>query len=127
MSLTAKGILFCLMSLFILCGANAHEAGQHAQMTPAQRDWFGRQTIPKGAPNEGGSCCSVADGEYAEEDIRDGHYWARWPAGGDKWYLVPDEVVINAPNRNGAAAVWWGGASDNGTIYIRCYAPGPKL
>lgn len=109
--------------------ALAHDASQHAQMTPAQREWFGKQTIPKGAPNEGMSCCSSADGQFAEEDIREGHYWTRFPAGGTRWYQVPDAVVIIAPNRNGAAAVWWGGAVEGyaNTIYIRCFAPGPKL
>lgn len=120
-------LVFYILVALWLSGALAHDAQNHAQMTPEQRDWFGRQIIPKGAPNAGGSCCSQADGQFAEEDIRGDHYWARWPASEGVWHQVPSEVVILAPNRNGAAAIWWGGSAYDGTLYIRCFAPGGGL
>jgi hypothetical protein len=35
---------------------------------------------------------------------------------------VPDEVVIRGPNKIGRPVVWtyW----ENGTLHIRCFAPG---
>ena len=67
-------------------------------------------------------CCTEADGNEAQEDIRDGHYWTTWPAVAPVWYPVPDEVVIRGPNKIGRPVVWtyW----ENGTLHIRCYAPG---
>ena len=58
----------------------------------------------------------------AQEDIRDGHYWTTWPAVAPVWYPVPDEVVIKGPNKTGRPVVWtyW----ENGSLHIRCYAPG---
>jgi hypothetical protein len=80
------------------------------------RDWFRSQKSPK----TGALCCNEADGLFAEEDIRDGHYWARWS--GHDWLPVPDEVVIHDPNRHGAPVVWW--YVERGVTKIRCYAPG---
>jgi hypothetical protein len=115
--------------------------GQYAQMDPTVRQWFRSQRVPGGA-RKGGSCCSEADGVYAEEDIRadaDGtsHYWVRFEARSRvvDWMKVPDEVVIHDPNRNGAPVVWWGaneyyndGVPPAGAhIIIFCYAPGAGI
>src|SRR2546423_136222 len=81
---------------------DARDLGQYAQADPKTRQWFRQQISPK----TGGSCCNEADGIYAEEDIRNGHYWTRWEGSGG-WQQVPDDVVINDPNRNGAPVVWW--------------------
>ncbi len=101
--------------------------GRYAQSQ--NRDWFRNQISPK----TGGNCCSEADGVYAEEDVRNGEYWARFVAkqwNGAAyveyevdWMQVPGDVVINDPNRNGQPVVWfyW----DAGWK-IRCYAPGGK-
>jgi hypothetical protein len=59
-----------------------------------------------------------SDGIYAEEDIRDGHYWTRF----EKTNGIPDEVVIRSPNPNGAPIAWW--FYEGGNLKIRCYAPG---
>ncbi len=99
----------------------ARDNGQYAQADPAIGKWFRDQKNPV----TGVHCCSEADGEYAEEDIRDGRYWTRWPRGDGKWHEVPKAAVINDPNRNGAPVVWW--YMENGVTMIRCFAPGPKL
>lgn len=103
--------------------------GQYAQLDPGIRRWFRNQTSPK----TGGNCCSEADGTYAEEDIRGGHYWTRFiarSANADDgeiveratdWIEVPDDVVIHNPNRNGQPVAWW--YWENG-FKVRCYAPG---
>jgi hypothetical protein len=108
--------------------------GQYAEVDPATRQWFRDQKSPK----SGIPCCSEADGTYAEEDIRDGHYWTRftWRFCFAKecqeldsgWMDVPDDVVIHNPNRHGAPVVWWYRASGtdpaSAKVRIRCYAPG---
>lgn len=105
------------------------------QYSPDERRWFRNQQVPAG-PAKGNSCCSDADGTYALEDIRDGHYWTRYhyrlygeagflTEGETDWVPVPDDAVIHAPNRHGAPAVWY--RFENGQPLIRCYAPGAGL
>lgn len=110
--------LACLSSL-------ARDNGQYAQVDPATRHWFKSQKSPK----TGISCCDISDGVYAEEDIRNGHYWARFVANGIPvdWMQVPDDVVIHDANRNGAPVVWFMMFWDKDNKFIpeiRCYAPG---
>lgn len=104
------------------------------QFTPEQKRWFGQQHVP-GGPMKGNSCCSDADGTYAQEDIRGDHYWTRYhfryysgngvaQEGDTDWVQVPDEAVIREPNRHGAPAVWYYFAGDKDHPVIRCYAPG---
>jgi len=97
---------------------------RYAQADPELRQWFRNQI----SPATGIACCSEADGEFAEEEIRYdengvGHYWTRWSAH-PEWMLVPDSVVIRAPNKWGRPVVWWGKDSFSSTFFIRCYAVG---
>jgi len=105
-----------LLVLFICAPALARDNGQYSQVSPEIRDWFRAQKSPK----TGGFCCDEADSIYAEEDIREGRYWTRWP--GHDWRPVPEVVVIRDSNRHGAPVVWW--YADRGETRIRCYAPG---
>jgi hypothetical protein len=106
-----------LLAVMVICApALARDNGQYENVSPDVRAWFRSQKSPK----TGALCCSEADGLYAEEDIREGHYWTRW--GGREWQPVPDEVVIQHPNPHGAPVVWW--YVEKGEIKIRCYAPG---
>jgi hypothetical protein len=98
--------------------------GRYAQAEPELRRWFRDQI----SPATGIVCCSEADGEFAEEDIRYdesgiGHYWTRWSAH-PEWMQVPDSVVIGTPNKWGRPVVWWGQDSVSGNFFIRCYAVG---
>jgi hypothetical protein len=105
--------------------------GQWAQVDPETRKWFNSQVVPGGS-YKGSSCCSLADGAYAEEDIRGDHYWTRFTyslLGVDHdtgWMEVPDNAVIHNPNRHGRTVVWYGVDDDIGdvSIFIRCFAPG---
>lgn len=120
-------ILFAaFIALLLILFAEAHDYKSHASLDPNERDWFGEQKIPGGA-NQGNSCCSQADGEFAEEDIRNNRYWVRWPSSHGVWYMVPDEAIIRKPNPHGRAAVWWGGQEYNGSLYIRCFIAGALL
>src|SRR6185312_15081413 len=88
-------IHFVLAILTVCAPALARDNGQYENFSPDVRAWFRSQKSPK----TGALCCNEADGLYAEEDIRDGHYWTRW--GGREWQPVPDEVVIHQPNPHG--------------------------
>jgi len=107
-------ILVVLILLALIVPALTHE--DHT-WDVATRQWFKSQKSPK----TGQLCCDQNDGAEAEEDIRNGQYWARWPQH-PTWILVPNDVVIRDPNRNGAPVVWWWW--ENGVMQIRCYAPG---
>lgn len=125
-------LCFVALGLVTLAYPRTLYPGQWAQIAPAEREWFRTQK----APNSGIPCCSEADGTYAEEDIRDGHYWTRfaWRYSPDglkpeqemhsDWMQVPDDVVIRTPNRHGAPVVWW---VKDSQLRIRCYAPGSGL
>ena len=84
---------------------------------PVIKEWFKAQRA-KGLP-----CCDIADGhETSAEKRQDGHYWV--PIEG-RWWLVPDEAVINTGNPVGSAVVWYIMVG-NGLPSIRCFVPGPE-
>ena len=95
----------------------AREDGRFADASSEMREWFRAQKSPK----TGEYCCDEADGAPAEETIRNGHYWARWPTVGE-WQRVRDDVIIHDPNRRGGPVVWW--HYDGSGIHVRCYVPG---
>jgi hypothetical protein len=72
-------LFFALLAAPVL----ARDNGQYNSVSPDVRAWFRAQKSPK----TGALCCSEADGIYAEEDIRQGQYWTRWP--GHDWQPVP--------------------------------------
>lgn len=130
MAVCAVGLAALFWLSLMVSQARGREVfpGQYAQVDPRLRQWFRDQKVP----GTQSSCCSESDGVYAEEDIRDGHYWTRFVARQyndgapvteiqSEWMQVPDEAVIHDPNRHGAPVVWWGW---NGGLTIRCYAPG---
>jgi hypothetical protein len=49
--------------------------------------------------------------------------------GESNWYDVPDDAIINEPNRDGRTIVWpmhiWEG--EKLTIAIRCFMPGSMM
>ena len=120
-------LLAALAAMVVFCSLSARELfpGQYAQVDEQTRNWFRNQRVPGSTM----LCCNEADGTYAEEDIRDGHYWTRFKIGYHQveWMQVPDEVVIHEPNRNGSAVVWYLAHFANGNISsvtIRCFSPG---
>ena len=121
-------LLAALAAMVVFCSLSARELypGQYANVDEQTRNWFRNQRVPN---NPTMLCCNEADGIYAEEDIRHGHYWTRFKIGSYQveWMQVPDEVVIRAPNRNGSAVVWFVPHWANGNLMsvdIRCFAPG---
>lgn len=113
----------CLLVAMCLT-AEAGEIGRlYAQQkgyTPGQQRWFREQKVP----GQNTTCCSVADGEEVQEDIRGEFYWIK---GGkfSEWTRVPKEAVLDVPNMIGQPVVWWSLSEEQ--YVIRCYAPGPKM
>lgn len=126
--LVVSGFLIgSLLLLAMTTKASSREQypGQWAQVDPEKRQWFRQQQSPSGY-----NCCSEADWDNVEEDIRNGgEYWVRW----DKsiamhpetkgWMKVPEAVIIPGPNKYGPG-VWWSYSEETG-LAIRCYSRGP--
>ena len=73
-----------------------------------------------------GMCCSFADGMTVEDpdvDSAGGHYRVRIDG---KWIVVPDEALIDVPNKYGRPVVWPYVDAD-GTTQIRCFIAGAGL
>lgn len=115
--------LAALAAMMTLVPVLARDNGQYDNVDPRVRQWFQTRKVP-GGPNAGMICCNISDGVYAEEDIREGHYWTRFvtPAGPSGWLQVPDELVLPEGNPNGVPVVWFW--LDSGHPVIRCFAPG---
>lgn len=115
--------------------AHARDNGQYSQVSPEIRQWWKNQRIP-GGQFAGQSCCSEADGTFAEAETRGDKWFARFSvkSGGQEypidWMQVPDEAVMTVPNRYGAPIVWYGAQYNNGKIanvWIRCFMPGAGI
>jgi hypothetical protein len=113
-------------SLLLVVGptrdAPAREHGQYHDVDPALRQWI------EGLKDKAGQgCCDTADGHPAEYewDITGKRYKVRIEG---EWYVVPEEAVIDGPNKLGYATVWyWPSWELDGsmTAHIRCFLPGP--
>lgn len=94
--------------------------GQYDHIDPEIRNWV------KGLKDKkGNGCCDTADGYPAEYDwdMATGRYRVFIEG---QWYVVPDDALLDEPNRLGYATVWWFHTWDNGkmTPKIRCFLPG---
>jgi hypothetical protein len=122
-------LIWALLMYWLNSPAHAHDTnGVFSQLEENQRQWLRTQRIPHGTSNKGGElCCNEADGTYAEEDIINGRYWARWRINDalTAWMPVPESAILDTANWNGSPVVWW--FYSNGNPVIRCYAPGPKM
>jgi hypothetical protein len=96
-------------------GAMAHDDGRYAG-SPL-KEWF------DGLASGRGLCCSFADGvsiDNVDWDTQNGKYRVRLQG---QWIVVPDDAVVNEPNKFGPAVVW-PYADENGVTQIRCFLPG---
>jgi hypothetical protein len=103
-------------------GASATDYGRYRDVDPVTREWV------HGLKDKAGQgCCDTADGHPAEYewDIAGSRYKVRIEG---EWYVVPEEAVIEGPNKLGYATVWywWSRTLDGKVIHhIRCFLPGP--
>lgn len=93
----------------------ARDDGRYAQ-SPL-KGWFDSLKSKTGH-----GCCSVADGQETDYDIRGESYWA--PIDG-VWQPVPDEAVITEPNKVGHAMKWI--MIEDGVKKFRCFIPSAGL
>lgn len=96
--------------------AYARDHGQYAGTDPEIRAWVKGLT-----DKDGNGCCDQADGYPAEAvwDTDTGRYRVRIDG---TWHDVPDQAVIEKPNRLGYAVVWY--YRDGEAPHIRCFLPG---
>ena len=116
----AFGIGFCLM--LALQSAFPRDLDNRYAANPLH-DWF------EGLHSGKGPCCADADGALVQDadwESKDGHYRVRIEG---EWIVVPDDVIIKEPNRDGRTIVWgyptrgWGGVQKDSYV-IRCFMPG---
>ena len=98
-----KCMLVVVLAAFACCSALmlaslfsptlARDNGQWKDIDPKVRQWFREQK----SPQTGGYCCNESDGTYAEEEIREGHYWTRFEQSNGKWIPVPTKLLSAIP------------------------------
>lgn len=98
----------------------ARDYGQYSDIDPATKNWVRGLKDKKGE-----SCCESADGHPAEYEWDVGSRGYRVRIEG-QWYPVPQEALIEEPNRLGYATVWYWWEWDGGRKihHIRCFLPG---
>jgi hypothetical protein len=101
--------------------AMAKDYGQYGNVDPVIRKWV------QGLKDKSGhGCCDTADGYPAEYewDVAAKGYKVRIEG---EWYVVPDDAVIDQPNKLGYATVWYWWSWDmdgKKNHHIRCFLPG---
>ena len=108
----------------LLAGAAlAHDGHQTASVDPNDieiQNWIQGLKDRKGV-----GCCSTADGFPADVqwDTQANKYrvWLM-----DQWRVVPDQALLDGPNKLGHPMVWWYTSSEGQPI-IRCFLPGAML
>ncbi len=109
------GFLFGFAVVAMINLASARDLGQYAQVSPELRGWFG--TLHNKNHN---LCCADADGYDVQWDTAQGKYRV---FSKDGWITVPDEAVVDGPNKALVAKVWWA-FDEAGHRSIRCFMPG---
>lgn len=103
----------CLCLIFLTSVALAHD---HRRQDLGE--WF-RSLKSK----SGTACCDNGDAEHAEAEWdtgRNGYrvYLRNPQTGQGWWYDVPDSAMIEGPNKEGIAMVWWTPTYSNGKIAV---------
>ena len=113
-------VAVCLIALiFLIAGMNrAHSRDDGRYANSPLKPWFdslkNKQSVP---------CCDTADGLRLED--------VDWESTGKsyrvringQWYDVPDEAVLEQPNKLGPAVVW-PTQTASGKVQIRCFIAG---
>jgi hypothetical protein len=119
--LLQRGAVFLAAFAFLTSAGMAHDDGRYRNVDPTIKSWVKALTDKKG-----NGCCDTADGYPAEVDWDNdmGRYRVRIDGA---WYDVPDEALIEKPNRLGYAMVWYYPSYEaDGRLVpkIRCFLPG---
>lgn len=118
-----SGIVALIMILILLVGMRFAHAHDYAR--PELNFWY-EHLSSKG----GGICCDGKEATHLADvdwESRDGHYRVHVPDvdGNPVWVDVPDDHVIDAPNRDGRTLVWT--YFQNGQPVVRCFMPGAMI
>jgi hypothetical protein len=108
-------IRITLLALLCAWPAFARDDGRYA--ASPLKGWFDQLKSKKGYP-----CCSDADGFAVSDpdwETKEGRYRVRING---NWLDVPDEAVIEEPNRAGKTMVW--PVPGVGGLIVRCFIPG---
>jgi len=108
--------LMIVAVILISSSALARDRGQFANSTPEMKQWFNDLHSGKGP------CCSDADGtalSNVDWETHEGKYRVRIDG---VWIDVPNDAVLEQPNRAGVTMVW--PFRNDGLIMIRCFIPG---
>jgi hypothetical protein len=108
---------------FVLMMAFIASAFAHDHNRPELDGWF------KALSSSRGPCCDGSEALRLEDvdwDTKDGHYRVRIDG---EWVDVPDNAVLDGPNRAGYTAVWpYQTRELDGTVktQIRCFLRGAQ-
>jgi hypothetical protein len=117
----------CLLSILVTATAlGISSASSHGP--PELQDWFmGLASKNKVACCDGGDATRIEDADW---ESKAGHYRVRLPRSpqgygvgeAGVWVDVPDEAVVEVPNKDGRTLVW--PYYVNGMPVVRCFLPG---
>ncbi len=108
----AKLAIFSVMLLVFAIGC----ARAHDHKHPELNSWY--ESLHSGK----GPCCDGSDAKRVDDadwDTREGHYRVRIDG---EWVDVPNEAVVDGPNRAGHTMVW--PYYLDGHPKARCFMPG---
>jgi hypothetical protein len=111
-------LVLVIVSLIVLVMAlSIHPIRAHDHGRPELDGWF--KSLTSRAKT---ACCDGSDATRLDDvdwESRDGRYRVRVEG---EWVDVPEDAVIDGPNRAGPAMVWpwW----KNGQRAVRCFMPG---
>jgi hypothetical protein len=124
-----RTILTLLIGLGAVALPEVRLAYPHDHQRPDLNVWFQSLRSKSGTP-----CCDNGDAEHAEAewDTTKGGYKVflknpQRPDEAGQWFDVPDSAVVEQPNLNGIAMVWWSpyfGMDGRMTPKWRCFIPG---
>jgi len=102
--------------------SQARDSSQYSQVPHEIKTWIEHLTNKSGNP-----CCDSVDGFVPDAwEIGPKHYRVKIYG---EWLIVPDEAVIEGPNRLEHAVVWlepsWT-LGDESPDAVRCFLPGPQ-
>lgn len=112
-----RRLLLLIVLVLVSIPALARDDGRYKN-SPL-KSWFDNLRSKKGF------CCSEADGKETEYDLRpasNGHGSSYWVPVNGTWTEVPDEALIDEPNKFGRSLVWLDSLQN-----IRCFIPGAGL
>lgn len=113
-----------LIALFIV-SCVVYPAYTHDHTRPDLQKWFeGLRAKGHTGPRSGSACCDGYDAKRVDDvdwESNDGKYRVRLNG---QWYDVPEEAIVEDPNKAGPTMVWPKIDPFGRIDGIRCFMPG---